>query len=292
MPKATYSQLDLTGQRFGWLTVVCKVKRPGQGNTTYWLCKCDCGNETTVRPGCLFKNTKSCGCYLKTITANRSTTHGLRHTPEYHTWLDIKQRCTNPKNKEYFRYGGQGIAVCQRWLDSFQQFYTDMGPKPSSKHSIDRIDCAGPYSPENCRWATAREQRLNTSRTEWVTINGITKCLQEWCDDLGISRSTVYYRTSKGWSLVDALTVPRRGKKGNSGPYLPDNPWVKTPENPYPYGIHNHVIEYKGKSLSVAQWARELNVNYRTLQGRIERGWTLEMVFETPFRKPRKPEGS
>lgn len=160
---------DLTGKRFGRLTVISvshSRKCPNfKGTVLYWKCMCDCGNEAIV-PGASLRtgDAKSCGCYQKDRCIETSTTHGLRHTTEFNIWNAMKQRCQNPNNHAYERYGGRGISVCRSWAESFEQFYADMGPRPVGL-SIDRINNDGNYEPSNCRWATAKEQARNKRRT-------------------------------------------------------------------------------------------------------------------------------
>lgn len=161
---------DLTGQVFGRLTVL--ERSVNYGNGTRWKCVCTCGSVVTVFANSLMRgSTQSCGCYNDEMRGKARTTHG--HTSnrfynsqssEYNTWQLMKHRCYDPKNNRYYRYGARGITVCQRWLNSFENFLADMGPKPSPEHSIDRINGDGNYEPSNCRWATRSEQRRNQSR--------------------------------------------------------------------------------------------------------------------------------
>lgn len=206
--------IDLTGQIFGRLKVLEHFKivdRSGKRVRTKWRCKCECGNITDVAGSSLRSgNTKSCGCLHKEKMSILKKIHGLRHSSEYYSWSAMRSRCSNPKNIRYKNYGGRGIKVCDEWLNDFVQYYKDMGPKPSPKHSIDRINNDGDYEPRNCRWATRNEQQRNTGQNVWLTYKGETKTQSEWSKELGMTRTTIRVKLKKGQSAEEILSHPVR----------------------------------------------------------------------------------
>lgn len=192
---------DISGQRFGRLTVL--EFSHIQDGRAFWRCLCDCGTNAIVNGRNLRQRlTMSCGCIRTENVTERNTTHGMTFTSEFSCWTAIISRCTNPKNSHFKYYGGRGIAVCQRWLDSFENFFEDMGPNPSPKHTIDRKDNDGPYCKENCRWATRKEQGQNKRNNVKITFRGKTQCASAWSMELGISRKTVVRRHRNGVSLT------------------------------------------------------------------------------------------
>lgn len=132
--------------------------------------------------------------------------HGLTRTTVHNVWCGMRDRCLNPNNKDYSRYGGRGIAVCKRWL-IFENFLEDMGHPPAG-HSIDRIDNDGNYEPENCRWATGKKQSRNRRSNVLVTAFGETKTVAEWSLTCGVERKTLQYRIRAGWDHEKAVSTP------------------------------------------------------------------------------------
>jgi hypothetical protein len=207
---------DLTGQVFGQLTVISfsGTESKPYGNLRWWSCRCSCGNMTDVITTHLKRGAVvSCGCWRKKIAVMFLTKHGSctskGPTPEYTIWTGMLSRTTCTTNQRYPDYGGRGIRVCKRWRRSFQNFLNDMGPRPSPKHSIDRINNSKGYSPENCRWVTRDIQARNTRVNVRLTFRGETKCVAEWAETMGMPRALIYSRVGKlGWDAERALTAP------------------------------------------------------------------------------------
>lgn len=195
---------NISGKRFGRLTVVRPDYRTGC--TSFWLCKCDCGNETIVSGSDLKSGrTRSCRCLHKELLSARQKIHGMtdKH-PAYNTWRGMIQRCNYPKHICYHRYGGRGITVCPEWR-RFDRFWKDMGKTWYRGGTIERIDKNGNYEPSNCKWATYKEQANNSRRNKLLTVNGITKTMRNWCDELGVSYYKVRSRIRYGWTHERAL---------------------------------------------------------------------------------------
>jgi hypothetical protein len=202
MPKI----LDIKDMRFGRLLVIERTKVSGARNVM-WRCLCDCGNKTIAAAANIGKTTFSCGCLAKEtakelLSGNTyARTHNMSHTPEHDAWSGIQQRCYNPNHHKYPIYGGRGITVCKRWLDSFDSFYADMGARPSPKHSIDRFpNNDGNYEPNNCQWRTNKQQSRNRRTNVFVEIDGTNLCLVDWYARLGIPpwKATEMVRAGRG----------------------------------------------------------------------------------------------
>jgi len=199
------SFIDLTAKRFGRLVAFNYLGRMGKNPHGKWLCKCDCGRLHVVaghnlRTGQI----KSCGCIQKEHP--NATRHGMCYTTSGNTWRGMRGRCQNPKHKQYSYYGGRGISVCERW-QTYENFLADMGA-PLPGYSIDRIDNDGDYTPDNCRWATPKEQALNRRRRRMVTHNGETLHISEWAERSGIRYSTIALRLKAGWTPKQAIESP------------------------------------------------------------------------------------
>jgi hypothetical protein len=197
-------------QRFGRLIVIQRMNSDKHRNSR-WLCQCKCENEIIVRTHSLASGkTKSCGCLAREKTIQRLTKHGhSQNDKTYKSWQYMKARCTNPDYQYYQNYGGRGITVCDRWKNSFLNFLADMGNRPTDKHTIERINRNGNYCPENCCWATRKEQARNTRRNRLITHNGKTQCIAEWSEEIGILWRTLHSRIyNYGWSIERALTTP------------------------------------------------------------------------------------
>lgn len=205
---------DLTGKRFGRLTCVYYVGH------CKWLCKCDCGDNVfkVVAKVALRHAIESCGCLARERSAERarkqSTKHGLVGCPEYAIWHSLRQRCNNPNNPGWRLYGGRGIKVSKEW-GTFEQFYSDMGPRPSGRHQLDRANSNAGYSKANCRWVTPDVQANNTSRNRFVEFGGERLTVGQWATKLGINYGTLHGRIHRGWSPKAALSLPlQHGKHG------------------------------------------------------------------------------
>ena len=211
--RRAHNKLDETSKRYGrWLVIkeAASQVSPSGNTKAMWLCKCDCGTERAVAGADLRKGKSvSCGCYSKELTLKRCLKHGSCDSKPYKAWANIKNRCLSKGTPDYAYYGDLGITICERWKDSFQNFYNDVGDPPTELHTIDRIDVTKGYSPENCRWATRKEQTRNRRCTIKYTYEGVTKPSGEWDEEMGLPMGTIHGRISSlGWSLEKALLTP------------------------------------------------------------------------------------
>lgn len=190
---------NLVGETFGRLTVICQVAH--YNGRASWLCKCSCGGlKITDSKSLRTKSVSTCGC--------SRITHGQSATPVHKVWASMRQRCVNPNDPNYYRYGGRGISVCQRW-DDFMLFVADMGPRPKGS-SIERRDNDGNYEPSNCYWATGNAQQRNTRRNRYLTAGGRTMLMIDWTRELGGSNTVIINRLNSGWTEERACLTPIR----------------------------------------------------------------------------------
>lgn len=196
-------KINMIGRKFGRLMVLSD-NNIRQNKRIMWLCICDCGVQLYVRGDHLQqKATQSCGC-------TKGDSHNMSKTKTYITWCNMISRCVNPNNKHYKNYGDRGIKVCPRWLNSFTNFFKDMGKHPTNMF-IDRKNNNKGYSPSNCRWVTRKQNQRNMRNNRNITFNGKTQCLTDWAEELNINMGTLYARlTTYGWSIERALTTPIR----------------------------------------------------------------------------------
>jgi hypothetical protein len=197
---------DLTGLTLGRLRVIRREK--GCKRLSYF-CICECGSQVVVNGSNLmskYSATKSCGC----LQREKRVKHGGWKLPEYGIWSSMKSRCNVPATKYFENYGGRGIKVCEAWMNSFAQFIADMGPRPSSRHSIERRNNDGDYEPGNCFWSTRRDQMRNTRQNHLITYGEKTQCLTAWAEELGMEAATLFCRVGPRyqWSVEKAFETP------------------------------------------------------------------------------------
>jgi len=214
VPKMGQRFKDMTGKRFGRLTIIERV--PNYRNAAKWRYRCDCGNEGTATGGSLrLGTTKSCGCLRKEIIKETNTKHGHTwaggSTSTYKSWRSMSGRCNNPNHHKYHLYGALGVKMCDRW-SKFENFMEDMGERPEGT-TIDRYpDQSGTYCKENCRWATITEQNNNKKTNVHIEYNHIVMTVGDAVRLSGstVKRLVVYKRIKRGWSIDDALNTPVR----------------------------------------------------------------------------------
>lgn len=239
MPKI----IDLTGKRFGRWSVIKFDKL--ENHTAFWLCVCDCGTEKSISGSSLRTgNTKSCGCWRKDKALE------IRHTPYtelhrnnhriYNIWLKMQNRCYSENFKQYHNYGGRGITICNEWLgdDGFVSFLNwSLSHGYQDDLEIDRINNDGEYSPDNCRWITHKQQQNNRSNNRYITYNGETKTLSEWCEQYGLRFPILKHR-------IDVLQLPFEVAVSMDG-------LAK--------------VTYKGKEISIRRLAQIQHIDYKSL---------------------------
>lgn len=189
--------IDLTGKKFGRLTVIERSGADANGQAM-WRCKCECGNESSVKGGHLRRgHTRSCGCLENEARIASHTTHGKRHTRLYRIWSSMKDRCSNPNSRAYKWYGAKGVSVCREWID-FETFRAWAEANGYADNlTIDRIDSNGNYCPDNCRWITNTDQQSNRSNNRHLTYGGETRTIKGWAEKFGIEYFQFYRMLKK-----------------------------------------------------------------------------------------------
>jgi hypothetical protein len=198
---------DLIGEVFGRLIVLARDGTIGTSST--WVCRCECGTEKVIRRNHLVtSHTTSCGCAKRELNAAQitaiRTTHGASKTRAYKAWVNMKQRCMNPKNSRYASYGGRGITIDSSWMN-FDQFLADMGNPPSDRHTIERQENNGNYCPSNCSWIPMPDQASNKRTNVKLTLNERTQTVNQWARELRIPHQTIRARLLRGLSHKEAL---------------------------------------------------------------------------------------
>lgn len=237
--------IDLTGQTFGKL-LVAKYSRSNKAGKAMFSCLCDCGNMVEVVGYSLRSGeTRSCGCLLPEVTIERSTKHGFKTRANKHSiydvWTNMRDRCNNPNNESYHRYGGRGIEVCERWND-FELFLKDMGNKPKPYFTIERKNNNGNYEPGNCKWGNDYEQANNRSNNLKAKVFNIDKTAAQITKISGLSYSCVRDRIAAGKENEDLLSPTREPK----------------------------TINFNGESLTITEWAEKLNIKANSFYKRLK----------------------
>jgi len=253
--------IDLRGRVFGRLTVIARDYTSIKSQAR-WICNCSCGNTTIVFGNNLRKgSTRRCGClFLESIreTSNHVIKHGRHSSPEYQAYHDMLQRCYNDKVRNYHRYGGRGIEVCFEWRVSFENFFRDMGLRPSKRYSLDRIENDGNYEPGNCRWATREEQDNNKSANVRYFIDGDSLTISQISRRYNIPRARLESRLKRGDDIEKAVTPEIRYK----------------PMKQY--------CSEDGVCKSLKEWGYELDIPYRKMWKLIhERGKSLDEIISS-----------
>lgn len=205
--------IDLTGNRYGTLTVLEPVRQPDK--QVKWKCKCDCGSVKDYFKSSLL-SIQSCGCLARKKSAEVHTTHGKSKSRLFHVWMSMKQRCNNENAHAYEDYGGRGIKVCDEWVSDFEAFekwalengYDENAEGKSC--TLDRIDVNGNYEPSNCRFISNGEQQGNKRNNVYVVYNGERATIAEWARRTGLTHSTIRCRLLRGWDVERTLTTPMR----------------------------------------------------------------------------------
>lgn len=206
--------IDITGKKFGRLIALKKTEKRDSSGNVYWLCKCDCGGEIETQ-GRFLRNglVKSCGCAQIEHAKNMNRKHGKSRSRIYSIWIAMKLRCFSENDANYYKYGGRGISVCQKWIGEhgFENFYKwAIENGYDDELTIDRINVDGNYEPSNCRWTTPKEQMQNTRRSRYVNYEGKIYTISELSEKLNLTYMQTWHRFRDISIGMDDLSETKR----------------------------------------------------------------------------------
>lgn len=263
---------DLSGKKFGKLTVLYLEDNGPKSRKIRWVCKCECGKEVVVQNYLLLSgNTKSCGCLRLAQNRTNNKTHGMSRTPIYRIWGCMIGRCNNPTDKKYPSYGGRGIKVCDEWRD-FTKFYTYVSKLENFNrrgYSLDRIDNNGDYRPNNVRWVDSKTQGRNKRNNHFLTIDGQTMTIAEAAERYRVNPITIISRIEAGDTGLD-LVRPRHSTPHNQNKKC------------------RYFVEYNGQKLTLAEAAKIAHVSYNTMRQRFQKGGSIEDLFRQSWYERKK----
>jgi hypothetical protein len=208
--------IDLSGRAFGKLTAIVPVGL-NKSRQYVWWCHCECGGNSIANGSNLLRgNTLACGCVRQVDLADRTRKHGMSKTRMFKIWTGVTKRCTNENCSSYNRYGGRGIEMCDRWKESFENFYGDMKDGYADNLTLEREDPNGNYCKDNCKWATMIEQARNKTNSVFIEYNGQKKSMAEWAELKGVPSGTIGNRIRAGWSVERSFTPTGRNSSTSS----------------------------------------------------------------------------
>lgn len=288
--KRKYGGEEWIGRKFGKLTVdgIVVTRDPKGRSMIRWNTTCDCGNKILAVPSKLALGVQTgCVCVNREETRKRATKHGESHTRLFTIWVNMRDRCNNPKNKRYDRYGGRGISVCNEWNNNYEPFRDwsrENGYDENAKYgecTLDRIDVNGNYEPSNCRWTDIKTQQRNRTDNRIYEIDGRIKSLAEWCEDFNTSYSMVENRIRRGWDVKKALETSSGGIGANRTTFHEE---FRKKEVERKYHITRRFVEVDGEILSLKRACIKLGLPYQAVYLRITRyGMSIEEAINKPF---------
>lgn len=264
MRKIEYKEGDIVGNYIYLFDVDSSSSRKA-------IFRCDnCKEEFESTIYYVISGKKKCQCSsFKHIKRKNYDQHGMSKTRIYSIWRSIKKRCYNKQAKEYQWYGAKGIQMCERWKNSFLEFLKDMGEDPSPQHTIDREDTSGNYEPENCRWATQKEQANNTSKNVHIEYNGEVKTLKQWSEFYDMNITTFSKRYYKGMTFEEIISTPVKEQ-------------IKRVD------LSTIIVEIEGLTKSAKEWSELLGIAEHQVKMRLSRGKTMKEALTKKLRKPRR----